>query len=168
MIDSQELRATSAVAGGESSPRNELAAELRHLKESSALSFARLGSKTHTSKSSLERYLNGKLMPPRQIVAAISDTCGGDTDRILKLRDRAAGFDDPGRADLRRADPGESPAHRRRPGLGPVFSALLLLPREGRALEARPERLATQISDGWSRRRRPIPRSTHTPCYHCA
>ncbi|MGH3794058.1 MAG: helix-turn-helix domain-containing protein [Pseudonocardiaceae bacterium] len=116
MVDPRELRAISAAAGGESGPRKELAAELRHLKESSALSFARLGSKTHTSKSSMERYLNGKLMPPRQIVAAISDTCGGDTDRLLKLWDRAAGFDDPGRAgpggaDPRRAGPG---------GAGPV------------------------------------------------
>ncbi|MGH3910373.1 MAG: helix-turn-helix domain-containing protein [Pseudonocardiaceae bacterium] len=67
MIDSQELRATSAAAGGESSPKKELAAELRHLKESSALSFARLGSKTHTSKSSLERYLK------RQTEAAQAD-----------------------------------------------------------------------------------------------
>ncbi|HEY2764610.1 MAG TPA: helix-turn-helix transcriptional regulator [Pseudonocardiaceae bacterium] len=99
MADPRELPATPAAVDGAANPKHELAAELRRLKESSALSFARLGAKTHVSKSSLERYLNGKLMPPKQIVAAISDTCGGDTRRLLTLWDRAAGYrpteDDP-------------------------------------------------------------------------
>lgn len=63
----------------------ELAAELSRLKDGSGLSFARLAAKTNCSKSSLERYLNGKLPPPRHAVEAISDVCGGDTERLVRL-----------------------------------------------------------------------------------
>ncbi|RSS69861.1 helix-turn-helix transcriptional regulator, partial [Streptomyces sp. WAC06614] len=48
-----------------------LAAELRRLRERTGLSLAALGRRTPYSKSSWERYLNGKQPPPRQAVVAL-------------------------------------------------------------------------------------------------
>ena len=50
-----------------------LAAELRALRTRSGLSLAALGARTSYSKSSWERYLNGKALPPW---AAVSALCG--------------------------------------------------------------------------------------------
>lgn len=62
-----------------------LARELRLLKDRAGLSLARLAARCWCSRSSLERYLNGKVFPPRDTVQAISDTCGGDTAAVLTL-----------------------------------------------------------------------------------
>lgn len=37
----------------------------------------------------MERYLNGKIFPSHEVVAAISDACGGDTQAVLALWERA-------------------------------------------------------------------------------
>ncbi|MEU6730876.1 helix-turn-helix domain-containing protein [Nonomuraea wenchangensis] len=62
-----------------------LAAELRLLKAASGLGLVQMASLTHCSKSSLERYFNGKLLPSRQTVEAISRACGGDTAHLVTL-----------------------------------------------------------------------------------
>ncbi|MFI9550109.1 helix-turn-helix domain-containing protein [Nonomuraea endophytica] len=62
-----------------------LAAELRVLKAASGLGLVQMAARTHCSKSSLERYLNGKLLPSRQAVEAISKACRGDTARLVAM-----------------------------------------------------------------------------------
>lgn len=52
--------------------RTRLAAELRELRARTGLSMAALAGRTTYSKSSWERYLNGKALPPRQ---AVQDLC---------------------------------------------------------------------------------------------
>ncbi len=67
----------------------ELVDELRRLKDRAGLSLAQLATRTWSSKSSLERYINGKVFPPRRVVEAISDSCGGDTDAVIAIWERA-------------------------------------------------------------------------------
>ncbi|GAA1715476.1 helix-turn-helix domain-containing protein [Streptomyces yatensis] len=67
----------------------QLAAELRRIKQTSGLSFARLESRTHYSKASLERYVNGKLFPGRDAVEDIAQACGADPGPLLKFWDDA-------------------------------------------------------------------------------
>ncbi|MFB4262574.1 helix-turn-helix domain-containing protein [Nonomuraea sp. GTA35] len=62
-----------------------LAAELRLLKAASGLGLVQMAARTHCSKSSLERYFNGKLLPSRQTVEAIGKACSGDTARLVAL-----------------------------------------------------------------------------------
>jgi tetratricopeptide (TPR) repeat protein/transcriptional regulator with XRE-family HTH domain len=67
----------------------DLAEELRRMKDRAGLSLAQLATRTWYSKSSLERYINGKVFPPRRVVEAISDSCGGDTDAMIAAWERA-------------------------------------------------------------------------------
>ncbi|MEU1824562.1 helix-turn-helix domain-containing protein [Streptomyces abikoensis] len=62
-----------------------LAAGLRELKDRTGLSLAALGERTPYSKSSWERYLNGKKLPPRQAVDALCRLAGEPADRLLAL-----------------------------------------------------------------------------------
>ncbi|MEU9343723.1 helix-turn-helix domain-containing protein [Streptomyces sp. NPDC048278] len=62
-----------------------LVVELRRLKDHSGLSMAALASRTGLSKSSWERYLNGRVTPPRQAVEAMADVCGGDRIGLAAL-----------------------------------------------------------------------------------
>ncbi|MEU9408862.1 helix-turn-helix domain-containing protein [Streptomyces sp. NPDC048281] len=80
-------------------PRPETAPEVRHLverlreaRESTGLSFAALAARTAYSKSSWERYLNGKTLPPRDAVETLAKLSGADPVRLLalwRLADRA-------------------------------------------------------------------------------
>ena len=65
---------------------------LREAKDSTGLSFAALAARTVYSKSSWERYLNGKTLPPRDAVEALAKLSGADPARLLalwRLADRA-------------------------------------------------------------------------------
>lgn len=73
--------------------RRRLVAELRRVKQESGLSFARLQAHTPYSRSSLERYVNGKLFPTRQAVAEIARACGADVGELLTMWDTAAADD---------------------------------------------------------------------------
>jgi hypothetical protein len=73
-----------------SEPARWLATELRALKERSGLSLASIQLKTNYSKSSWERWLNGKQLPPRDAVARFAETCGGDVRLLTQLCARAA------------------------------------------------------------------------------
>ncbi|MEU6535353.1 DUF2690 domain-containing protein [Streptomyces sp. NPDC047000] len=62
-----------------------LVVELRGLKDRSGLSLAVLAGRTPYSKSSWERYLNGKALPPQHAVAALGKLAGSDPARLMAL-----------------------------------------------------------------------------------
>ncbi|WP_221349464.1 helix-turn-helix domain-containing protein [Streptomyces beigongshangae] len=62
-----------------------LARTLRELRSATGLSLAALAAKTPYSKSSWERYLNGKALPPRQAVEELCRLAGERQDRPLVL-----------------------------------------------------------------------------------
>lgn len=64
-------------------------AELRRLKDHSGLSLAALAAKTGYSRSSWERYLNGKQSVPREAVEELAQLCGADPTRLVVLHDVA-------------------------------------------------------------------------------
>lgn len=68
----------------------QLAAELRELRKRSGKSLRELERPTHTSDSSLSRYLAGKALPPWQVVQVLSEQGGGDSDELRRLWTRAA------------------------------------------------------------------------------
>ncbi|MGP4112885.1 helix-turn-helix domain-containing protein [Streptomyces sp. 4N509B] len=59
-----------------------LCEQLRALKRRTGLSYAALAAETGFSKSSWERYLNGKTLPPREAVAALA-RLGGEQPAML-------------------------------------------------------------------------------------
>ncbi|QES48067.1 peptidoglycan-binding protein [Streptomyces venezuelae] len=73
-----------------------LIAELRRLKDHSGLSLAALAGKTGYSRSSWERYLNGKQPVPREAVRELAEVCGLEPTRLLVLHDVAAQVRRPG------------------------------------------------------------------------
>ncbi|MFG3148668.1 helix-turn-helix domain-containing protein [Streptomyces sp. NPDC048243] len=62
-----------------------LASELRALRERTGLSLSGLAAKTAYSRSSWERYLNGKALPPRQAVRELCLLAGEPEGRALAL-----------------------------------------------------------------------------------
>ncbi|KWT57524.1 hypothetical protein ADL21_34005 [Streptomyces albus subsp. albus] len=62
-----------------------LAAALRELRGRTGLSLAALATKTAYSKSSWERYLNGKSLPPREAVEALCRLAGERGGRVAAL-----------------------------------------------------------------------------------
>ena len=71
--------------------RARLAAALRELRAAIGLSMAGLAGKTAFSKSSWERYLNGKTLPPRQAVEELCRLAGEPDGRCLALWEIAEG-----------------------------------------------------------------------------
>ena len=67
----------------------QLVVQLRRLKDRSGLSLASLQAKTGYSRTSWERYLNGKAMPPRQAVEQLAQVAGADPTRLLVLHEVA-------------------------------------------------------------------------------
>ncbi|MFD8418778.1 helix-turn-helix domain-containing protein [Streptomyces sp. NPDC059466] len=72
-----------------SPPGARLAAALRQLKQRTGLSLAQLAEATTFSKSSWERYLNGKTLPPRSAVKELCRLAGEPADHPLALLDIA-------------------------------------------------------------------------------
>ncbi|USA01676.1 helix-turn-helix domain-containing protein [Streptomyces lydicamycinicus] len=62
-----------------------LAAGLRELRARTGLSLAALAARTPYSKSSWERYLNGKKLPPRDAVEALCRLAGEPAGRLVAL-----------------------------------------------------------------------------------
>ncbi|MFD1661860.1 helix-turn-helix domain-containing protein [Streptomyces caeni] len=93
-----------------------LAEALRGLRARTGLSLAALSAKTPYSKSSWERYLNGKTVPPRQAVMELCELADERSGRPLALWElaeaawsgRAAGGRPPGT--VTEADPGTATA----------------------------------------------------------
>ncbi|MQY40146.1 hypothetical protein SRB17_81760 [Streptomyces sp. RB17] len=65
----------------------QLVVELRQLKDHSGLSLKSLQAKTPFSRSSWERYLNGKALPPQAAVEALAKLAGADVTPLLALYD---------------------------------------------------------------------------------
>ncbi|MEV5238910.1 helix-turn-helix domain-containing protein [Streptomyces cinnamoneus] len=68
----------------------QLVVQLRRLKDRSGLSLAALAAKTSYSRSSWERYLNGRQLPPADAVEQLALVCGADPVRLLVLHEVAA------------------------------------------------------------------------------
>ncbi|CAL9305027.1 hypothetical protein SUDANB148_03875 [Streptomyces sp. SudanB148_2056] len=66
-----------------------LTTELRALRARTGLSLAALAKTTAYSKSTWERYVNGKALPPRQAVRELCRTAGEPEERLLALWDLA-------------------------------------------------------------------------------
>ncbi|MFD8390630.1 DUF2690 domain-containing protein [Streptomyces sp. NPDC059680] len=71
--------------GGLASDVRHLVAELRTLKDRAGLSLAILGGRTPYSKSSWERYLNGKALPPQHAVISLGKLADADPARLVAL-----------------------------------------------------------------------------------
>lgn len=81
---------TVAVKGGSGSPidaRERLLAEMRRMKDASGLSYGRLASRTHYSRSSWERFLNGKQLPTRVAVEQLAAAVDEEPTPLLALWD---------------------------------------------------------------------------------
>ncbi|WP_406088428.1 helix-turn-helix domain-containing protein [Kitasatospora purpeofusca] len=75
--------------GASKDPADRLSEELRLLKSSSGLTYARISEHTHYAKSSWERWVNGKQFPPRDAVERIAAVCQADERHLLELWTRA-------------------------------------------------------------------------------
>ncbi|WP_338898054.1 helix-turn-helix transcriptional regulator [Streptomyces sp. TG1A-60] len=64
-----------------------IAVEMRRLKESSGLSFAKLAARTHYSRSSWERFLNGKKPVPREAVEQFASAVGAGAGSLLLMEE---------------------------------------------------------------------------------
>ncbi|WP_240134402.1 peptidoglycan-binding protein [Streptomyces sp. MUM 178J] len=101
--------------------------ELRRLKDRSGLSLTALAARTHASRSSWDRYLNGRGLPPAAALRQFARACAGDADRLLALRSLA---EEERRTAAGRAEPAsaeasaEEPPYKGRPAEEP--------PSEGR------------------------------------
>ncbi len=62
---------------------------MRRIKEASQLSFGRLADRTHYSRSSWERFLNGKQLPTTVAVEQLAAVAGTDPEPLLDLLARA-------------------------------------------------------------------------------
>nr|WP_272919910.1 XRE family transcriptional regulator [Streptomyces sp. SID4948] len=58
---------------------------MRALKDAAGLSLARLAERTRYSKSSWERYLNGKALPPQHAVISLGKLADADPARLMAL-----------------------------------------------------------------------------------
>ncbi|MGW9115713.1 helix-turn-helix domain-containing protein [Streptomyces sp. NPDC055663] len=67
------------------SSEHQLLVQLRRLKDHSGLSLAALASRTSYSRSSWERYLNGKKPVPRKAVEELAQVCGTEPTRLVVL-----------------------------------------------------------------------------------
>ncbi|KRV49004.1 hypothetical protein AQ490_22065 [Wenjunlia vitaminophila] len=76
----------NGVATGTTAPAcARLARELRELRARTGLSMAALARRTAYSKSSWERYLNGKALPPRRAVETLCAVAGEPPGRLVAL-----------------------------------------------------------------------------------
>ncbi|MFF4758959.1 helix-turn-helix domain-containing protein [Streptomyces sp. NPDC001292] len=68
----------------------QLVLQLRRVKDHSGLSLQALAARTGYSRSSWDRYLNGRALPPQRAVAAFARACAADPGRLLALHEVAA------------------------------------------------------------------------------
>jgi transcriptional regulator with XRE-family HTH domain len=71
---------------GELAPQvREFTSQLRRLVDRSGLSVAAVADRTGYSKTSWERYLNGRLLPPQRAVPALAEVTGADTGHLTTM-----------------------------------------------------------------------------------
>ncbi|MFD2623508.1 helix-turn-helix domain-containing protein, partial [Streptomyces chumphonensis] len=63
----------------------DFASQMRRLVDRSGLSLSALSDKTGYSKTSWERYLGGRLLPPQGAVSALADVTGTDVRHLATL-----------------------------------------------------------------------------------
>lgn len=83
MTDQRDSHAQAEAA------REQLLREMRRIRETAQLSFGRLAHRTHYSRSSWERFLNGKQLPTRVAVEQLAAVTGDDPEPLLALLKRA-------------------------------------------------------------------------------
>ncbi|AXK32926.1 XRE family transcriptional regulator [Streptomyces armeniacus] len=64
---------------------SEFTSQLRRLVDRSGMSLATIADRTEYSKSSWERYLNGRLLPPRGAVQALADVTGTEVRHLATM-----------------------------------------------------------------------------------
>ncbi|GHG04013.1 helix-turn-helix domain-containing protein [Streptomyces hydrogenans] len=69
--------------------RERVLAGMRRIKEEFGLSYGRLAEKTHYSRSSWERFLNGKQWPSRAAIQQLADVVGQDPTPLIALWEHA-------------------------------------------------------------------------------
>ncbi|MER6095020.1 helix-turn-helix domain-containing protein [Streptomyces sp. NPDC001728] len=74
-------------SGASGGAHDRLAARMRAMKERSGLSYGRLADRTHYSRSSWERFLNGKQVPSRVAVEQLAAAAGEEKEPLLALLD---------------------------------------------------------------------------------
>ncbi|MFI6014981.1 DUF2690 domain-containing protein [Streptomyces sp. NPDC051243] len=89
--------------------RSRLAASLRELKDRTGLSLVGLAAKTAYSKSSWDRYLNGRTLPPRDAVRKLCRLAGEPEGRCLALWEIAEAQESGRGEPTRRAEGGARP-----------------------------------------------------------
>ncbi|MER7729789.1 DUF2690 domain-containing protein [Streptomyces erythrochromogenes] len=80
--------------GGSPPFRDQLAAAMRGTKEEARLSYGKLAEKTHYSRSSWERFLNGKQLPTTVAVEEFAAATGADAEVLLTLLAKAAAYEE--------------------------------------------------------------------------
>ncbi|MFD9793895.1 helix-turn-helix domain-containing protein [Streptomyces sp. NPDC059070] len=65
--------------------KEQLFTELRRIKQESGFSYGQLADRTHYSRSSWERFLNGKQLPSKVAVEQFASATGADPDPLLAL-----------------------------------------------------------------------------------
>ncbi|MFI9603738.1 helix-turn-helix domain-containing protein [Streptomyces sp. NPDC052043] len=99
----------------------QLVLQLRRVKDHSGLSQQALAARTGYSRSSWDRYLNGRALPPQRAVAAFARACATDPGRLLALHEVAAAALGGGaarntRGESKQAHTPEDPEERDEPG----------------------------------------------------
>ncbi|CAM5425781.1 helix-turn-helix domain-containing protein [Streptomyces fumanus] len=110
----------------------QLVVHLRRVKDHSGLSLQALAARTGYSRSSWDRYLNGRALPPQRAVEALARACGTDPARLLALHEIAvqAGGVPESTGDTAPAGPdgeGTPPPGRRRRVVALVVAAVVVL-----------------------------------------
>ncbi|MFB7055083.1 helix-turn-helix domain-containing protein [Streptomyces vinaceus] len=120
---------------------------MRRIKDASQLSYNRLADKTHYSRSSWERFLNGKQVPTRVAVEEFAAAAGADPEPLLALLELAV---------VREEAPADEPAartaERPRPAAGPSAApAPAPAPSPGAPEPEQPEQAIPVRRFAWSR-----------------
>ena len=144
--------------------RARLVASLRELRSGTGLSLAALAAKTTFSKSSWERYLNGKTLPPGQAVRELCRLAGESEGRCLALWELAesewSGRATPTRTDSPTASEEEDRAGGGRGAAMAIIASVCALAAGG--LSVALVLLAGQSTDG-----RPSPAPPAAPSPRC-
>jgi hypothetical protein len=155
---------TSTPSGGMPPERARLVALLRELRGGTGLSLAALAAKTTFSKSSWERYLNGKTLPPSRAVRELCRLAGEPEGRCLALWELAesewSGRAAPTRTDPPTASEGEGSTGGGRGAALAIIASVCALAAGG--LSVALVLLAGQSTDG-----RPSPAPSAAPWSRC-
>ncbi|MEU1052177.1 helix-turn-helix domain-containing protein [Streptomyces sp. NPDC005876] len=106
----------------------QLVVHLRRVKDHSGLGLQALASRTGYSRSSWDRYLNGRALPPQRAVEALARACDTDPARLLALHEIAvqAGGAPESTGGAGPAGPDDPPPRGRRRGVVALVAAAVV------------------------------------------